>query len=84
MDHLFNGFDDEDDGDKGGKILFSEAGNVTDDKAGVSGNHDQENHAYPNSNPQSERQVVPLLIPEKNHSWENLTRMCDVQLFSIK
>jgi len=40
MENLLYRFNDEDDGDEGGEVLLSEAGDVTDESAGVKGDQD--------------------------------------------
>lgn len=40
-DHLFDGVVDEDEADEGGEALFSEAGDILDDKAGICGHQDK-------------------------------------------
>lgn len=40
-DHLLDGIIDEDEADEGGESLFSEAGDILDDKAGIRGHQDK-------------------------------------------
>ena len=66
VENFLDSLDDEDDCNEGGKVLLSEPGNVTDDKAGICCNHDQEDDTNPNSNPHSKGQIIPFLTPNQN------------------
>ena len=57
---------DEDEGDQGGKVLLGEAGDVTDEGAGVCRHQDKHQNQYPHADAEAERQILPALPPVKD------------------
>lgn len=60
--HLLEGVIDEDEADEAGEALLREAGKVLDQEAGVSGHKDQAEERRPQADPQTELQVVKLVV----------------------
>lgn len=60
--HLLEGIIDEDEAYETGEALFSEAGEVLDQEAGIGGHQDQAEERWPQADPQTELQIIKLIV----------------------
>lgn len=72
MDQLLQGLVDEDDADEGGEGLFSEACDVADQRAGISGHQQQAEEGGPEADTGPQRQVGQAIVAENRHGGVNV------------
>ena len=66
VDQLLQSLVDEDDADEGGKRLLGEAGDVTDQGAGVGGDQQEAQEGRPQTDAGPQRQVGQTVVTEDN------------------
>lgn len=69
LDHLLESIINEDEANKGGETFFSEAGEVLDQEAGVSGDEDETQEGWPKADPEAKLQVVKIIVSATRQGW---------------
>lgn len=72
VDHLLESVVNEDEADQGGEALLCEAREVLHQETGVSGDQQQAEQARPQADPQSELEVVEVVVSEEEEWYKEM------------